>query len=283
MVCDNPFRAIQGGKTKNGKYYPDDIVVPCGQCPPCKKRRISGWLFRLEEEDKYSFSSLFITLTYNPENVPLTGNNLMTLDKTHFQNFMKKLRKCQETKIKYYMCGEYGSKRSRPHYHAIIFNVKDSNNIKICWKHGSIHIGDVSSASISYTAQYIDKKRRIPEHENDDREKEYSNMSNGLGESFLSKEMRRYYQKDKSRLFITQQGGVKIPLPRYYKNRLYTRGQQKDQAESLKDMLYQKDIDNRNKFLLTNPNEDYEEYQDKVRKGRHDSYYRKQKGRDNYS
>ena len=61
----------------------------------------------------------FITLTYDDENIPWDGS----LNKQHFQAFMKRLRwHNKEKKIRYFHVGEYGEQLSRPHYHALIFN-----------------------------------------------------------------------------------------------------------------------------------------------------------------
>lgn len=283
MVCDNPYRAIQGGKTFNGTYYPHDIIVPCGQCPICKKRRVSGWLLRLEEEDRHSFSSYFVTLTYDEENLPYTENKLPTLDHKHFQKFMKKLRKCQKQRLKYYMCGEYGSVNERPHYHLIIFNLLDTTCIKNSWNHGSIHIGQATSASVTYTASYINKAGRVPVCSADDRKAEYSTMSNELGRSFITPEMEKYYQKDPSKLYVIRKGGKKIPLPRYYRNLIFTEEQRKDQAEAIEFMQYQKDIEDRNLFIITNPTEDYDITKEKEKNGRFSTYYRDQTTRNNHS
>ena len=57
------------------------------------------------------------------------------VDKKHFQNFYKKLRKKvphkpyikkdgttgYKSNIKYYACGEYGTNNHRPHYHVVDF------------------------------------------------------------------------------------------------------------------------------------------------------------------
>ena len=61
--------------------------------------------------------SAFITLTYADEYLPSDGK-LKYLD---FQLFMKRLRKYCGKEISFFMCGEYGEKTARPHYHACIF------------------------------------------------------------------------------------------------------------------------------------------------------------------
>jgi len=113
--CITPFHV-------KDKFTGEYIPVPCSKCPPCKKRRTSGWSFRLVKEGERSQSALFVTLTYNTDSVPITSNGFMNLDKADVQKFMKRLRKLSKEKLKYYVCGEYGTKRMRPHYHLIIFN-----------------------------------------------------------------------------------------------------------------------------------------------------------------
>lgn len=54
--------------------------------------------------------------------------------------------------------GEYGSRTHRPHYHAIMFNVTNIDNLTRCWSHGSTHVGKVEDASIFYTLKYALKR-----------------------------------------------------------------------------------------------------------------------------
>jgi len=182
------------------------------------------------QEDRHSLSSHFVTLTYNNQNVPITPKKYMTLDKRHLQLFFKKLRKCNNGNypIKYYICGEYGSKTKRPHYHAIIFNV-DPSTIPETWSMGDIHIGQVSEASVGYTLKYMFKNSRVPEHKNDDRLPEFNLMSKGLGKQYLTDEMKAWHHADLlNRMHLTIADGKKVSMPRYYKDRLYTREQRGD-------------------------------------------------------
>lgn len=155
--------------------------VPCGKCPQCLARRISGWSFRLMQEDKKSDSSHFITLTYDTDTVPISDKGYMSLNKRDVQLFFKRLRKAHgKSNIKYYACGEYGTKGKRPHYHAILFNA----NIELlqdAWRCGQIHYGTVSAASVGYTLKYMCKPSKIPMHKNDDRQPEFSLMSKNWG------------------------------------------------------------------------------------------------------
>jgi len=158
----------------------EQVAVPCGKCPECLARRISGWSFRLMQEDKVSTSSHFVTLTYAPETVPITKNGFMSLSKRHLQLFFKKLRKVNPDKLKYYAAGEYGNVGRRPHYHILLFNAIP-DTILPSWGNGSIDIGTVSAASVGYTLKYMCKPSRIPLHRNDDRLPEFSLMSKNWG------------------------------------------------------------------------------------------------------
>jgi hypothetical protein len=206
-----------------GEYMP----LPCGKCPPCKKRRTSGWSFRLIKEGERSNSALFITLTYDTEFVPITSNGFMTLNLLDLQKFFKRLRKRTNEKIKYYAVGEYGSQKARPHYHIILFNCNKEHIIDswvINYKSiGSVHIGNVSSASIGYTLKYMCKESKIPLHQNDDRKKEFSVMSKGLGSNYLTENMIKWHKNDLlNRMYVPIEDGKKIAMPRYFKDKMYS-------------------------------------------------------------
>lgn len=239
-MCLTPFTK----RTEEG-----NVTLSCGKCPQCKIKRVNHWVFRLMEEDKISSSSYFVTLTYKTGNLEITPNGFKTLStkeiKTEFEDgkwrkkvikeddltkFFKRLRKKGE-KFKYYAAGEYGSQRKRPHYHIIIFNIRNTNNIIDAWSTynrrtntyhpiGNVDIGNVCSSSIAYTVKYIDKDKKVPTHKRDDRRREYSVMSNGLGKSFLTRQMRNYFTEDLSRNTV-KIGKRVMTLPRYYRNKLF--------------------------------------------------------------
>ena len=72
------------------------------------------------------------------------------------------------------MCGEYGDKLGRPHYHAIIFGVtfvdkklwsiRRGNNLyrsatlEKLWPYGFSSIGTVNFETAAYVARYVTKK-----------------------------------------------------------------------------------------------------------------------------
>lgn len=200
--------------------------VPCGRCIECRKLRVNSWFVRLLTEKKHSDTAHFLTLTYDEENLPFSENGNMNLNYKDTQDFWKRLRLDQSPdakKIKYFLVGEYGSNGHRPHYHAIVFNVEDPNHFDKNWIKGSIHTGEVTEASIFYTLKYALKSAgKIKKTDQwDDRTLEKALMSKGLGEKYLTEAMKRYHKDDVSR-GVTMLGNKKLPLPRYYRDKIFS-------------------------------------------------------------
>lgn len=305
-MCDFPYYVRPKGWTH-------DVPVPCGRCPPCKKRRVDSWAFRLMQEEKVSGFSHFVTLTYDPAHVPISPNGWLTLDKDAFSSFMKRLRriyerawdkKCLEhygvadapkpPPLKYFMCGEYGSDNLRPHYHAIVFNVPDTEFFYKAWSldgvpFGSIDVGQVTGNSCAYVLNYMDKKQAAPLFSGwtpfvgrDDRLPEFQFMSKGLGRSYVSDAMRQYHLADLSRNYATKDGGYKIALPRYYRNIIYDDSQRTLQRVHAHSAAYESRIDDYDDYLRKygdNPNFTYAGYLESKRVAHVDSFNAKLKPR----
>ena len=229
------------------KDQPFMTEVACQQCSVCQKRKVSQWVFRLNEEHKVSHSAHFVTLTYDPTRVPITEDGKLTLQKRDLQLFIKKIRKAQSkltnTKIKYYACGEYGSVTHRPHYHLILFNLHHTigSSLTKYWSirtqdnrdyisNGFVDIGPVKSGAFHYVAGYALKglKAKINWKAGDTREKEFIFMSQGLGKSYfvtrhgeLTKKAE--YLKKNLHGYITIEDGKKVSLPRYYKEKIFNK------------------------------------------------------------
>ena len=182
MACYFPIEAYRGDKNyKTGKRrivfskkYAETgeiLQLPCGQCIGCRLARSLDWAVRCVHEAAEHPENCFLTLTYNDDNLPNDGS----LNVEHFQKFMKRLRKSiHPLKIKFFHCGEYGAKLSRPHYHALIFGydfpdrelftttngvpLYTSEKLQNLWKYGYSTVGDVTIESAAYVARYCTKK-----------------------------------------------------------------------------------------------------------------------------
>ncbi len=181
MACYHPITGWRGRVAGPSGKFPivfdrsdsngQEVPLPCGQCIGCRLERSRQWAMRCVHEASLYESNCFITLTYDNEHLPVDGS----LNKRHFQLFMKRLRKrFEETRIRYYHCGEYGERFRRPHYHACLFNfdfldktlfresdttpLYTSDVLEEVWGLGFCTIGNVSFESAAYVARYIMKK-----------------------------------------------------------------------------------------------------------------------------
>lgn len=212
-------------------FYVDDKPVPCGKCPNCRVRHANSWAFRIIQEEKNAISSLWIRLSYDDCHLNRTAGGLATVYKRDVQLFIKRLRRAHPVgspRIKYYCCGEYGSRFQRPHYHIILLNA-DERYLADAWRDSSGHsIGEIyidprplNTASICYTVGYQNKSRSIPMFKGDDRMKEFSLMSKRMGLSYLTPQIIDWHLADYSRNYVVLPGGIKSALPRYFADRLF--------------------------------------------------------------
>lgn len=204
--------------------------APCGYCMNCRNKRITGWAARMIKEDMHACMSFFITLTYDPDHLMFSPKGRPTLWPSHLTSYWKLLRKKLKSKsMKYYACGEYGSNRKRPHYHAIVFFYDEKlspynvfNLMHSEWKHGDVFIGTTTNESVAYVLKYISKKGSVPQYVGDDRTREFSRMSKGLGKTYIDK-MKKWHHDDLlNRAYIPLPDGHRAPMPRYYKDKIYT-------------------------------------------------------------
>lgn len=122
--------------------------IPCGHCIGCRLDYSRDWATRCVLEAKQYKYNVFLTLTYNDENLPYTYlcdkidgtvTEVPVLVRKDLQDFLKRLRFywdknydpskpntpnfcCESSQIRVYYCGEYGEIGHRPHYHLILFN-----------------------------------------------------------------------------------------------------------------------------------------------------------------
>jgi len=173
------------------------MKLSCGRCIGCRLQRSLDWAGRLVHELRFHEESAFITLTYDEDHLPPGGS----LDIKHFQDFMKRLRRrLGYTKLRFFHAGEYGEKRGRPHYHAIIFGhsfFKDAYDVEVSdrgdrtwqspllnetWPVGINRVGSVSFESCAYVARYITKKITGPQASS-----HYEKLNERTGELFQLK------------------------------------------------------------------------------------------------
>lgn len=159
-----------------GETFPLYLQVRCGRCECCKSSKINAFVQRCElETQMYNSYPVFITLTYNEENKPKTG-----VDVRDVQLFFKRFRINLERsgfrqRLRYVCCAEYGHNTHRPHYHAIVWNLHQTDLVSFVeirkildksWSNGFVmsRIVDPSdNKTFYYTAKYLRKDCFVPE------------------------------------------------------------------------------------------------------------------------
>lgn len=209
------------------------------------------WAFRIEYHIRTVKHAYFITLTYMDGTLDRTPNGYLTLTKKHFTNFIKRIRKKlgdnKDTpfndRVKYIVTGEYGTKRQRPHFHAILLNVP-YEEIQRHWSYGIADIKEVNTNRIAYCFKYIQKpKRRKLVHTRDDRLPEYVDFSQGIGKQWLTDQKISYHRRNIDNPTITLATGQRIAIPRYFKERIFSDEERKYIAEKMEELSRFSDTD----------------------------------------
>lgn len=242
MSCYHPqtvYRRVPGpgvsfseipGKTGSS------IEIPCGYCIGCKLERARQWSVRIMHEAQLHERNSFLTLTYSDEYLPEDFG----LHHEHVQVFLKRLRKKCSQDLRYYVCGEYGDRTSRPHYHMCLFGedfyddrtlysvnngnrLYSSNFLDGLWRLGDCQIGQLTVQSASYVARYVVNKQYKDDYECVDqatgevmsRRPPYCAMSlrPAIGRRWIEKYFSEVYGNDNDSCYAD--GRIHRP-PRYY-------------------------------------------------------------------
>lgn len=230
LTYDNQHVPITTGR------YPMTLLKNSKQDLECRIRE------GLEERSDRSLQGFFKRLRYYERETKIL--------------FDYKVQKIYEKKpIKYYAAGEYGSKGERggkggrPHYHIILFNIVSATSIAKAWAtavvekgitvdfvpFGSINIQcTVNSNNIEYTVKYICKEGRAGTGKLDNRVPEFSLMSKGLGKNFITDQIESFYNRRLDINFVVNEKGHKIPMPKYYVNKMMTDETKEDRVGIIK-------------------------------------------------
>ena len=193
-MCITPKVLYIESQNLNSRYK---IVVPCGHCRDCQNSKRAALVARFKNEQKYLPYVKFVTLTYS--NVELLnlyykpyyflyrskaamlkkldlaeqnnelfryGKFLLNKDhaKTFCATFQKEYEKLFSCKVKYYLCGEYGTLNYRPHFHIAFFFQYKHTDIQLhdfiakIWRYGDIQVGDCSDGGLNYVAKHCYKE-----------------------------------------------------------------------------------------------------------------------------
>lgn len=233
----------------------DGTVVPCGTCLICKVNRRNSWAFRLEWEATDHATSLFVGLTFEDDCLPLTRKGNPTLLYDEFTHFLERIRykfKKDGYNFRYYGIGEYGATTYRPHYHLQLFTdypighkeclyAQDQDSkycLSICqkdcvikalrtsWSFGHVTAYPCTPADIRYITLLHVTGIKPPF---EDSEPAFTRCSRrpGIGDCFFNHPLVRLSFDHENAIYSYTPAGVLTPLPRYCRDRMFTKAELK--------------------------------------------------------
>lgn len=243
MNCTNPISIIQKSPNKIKYKTEKRKLFKCGQCINCKTARAREWTSRLMDELTWYNDICIIILTYDTKYINwgkrTQEGRFGTLWHPDVQKYIKRLRKSihtewkkgnlngQEKELKYFIAGEYGDEKGRPHYHIVLYGLNGLKNkkhreiIEKNWHYGNLYhdnkAREVDEAGMRYVAQYVQKKiydgkngayynkRGITEP--------YNISSKGLGKRTALRDEKIF--EENGYTYPNGDGKIK-PVPRYY-------------------------------------------------------------------
>lgn len=262
--CKDYHNTYEGFEMCTGRkllmHYVSYTQIPCGHCMPCRLKYSKQWATRCVLESEMWPENWFLTLTYNDENHPIadefTDKNGITwvndgnwngcLEPRDLVLFNKSLREEYRTKydhtgIRFYACGEYGTKSWRNHFHEILFNcpikpselkyyktTEDGNILYTCekfekiWGKGFITIAHMNWSTAAYVARYVTKKwtgsDSIEHYAMKGQIPEFCRMSNrpGIGRTYYELNKEKIYQTDEILMKKYDDKTIVLKPPKYY-------------------------------------------------------------------
>lgn len=249
--------------------YPDDfyLLVPCGKCIDCRRKRGKEWRTRLQHELMYGdFRTVyFITLTFSQEyyekfqiELPLSsgeGRKKANNDgiSRAVRLFLERYRKKSGRSLRHFFVTERGEKKGRIHLHGIIFDpwftleterskykgrtidkpldlLSVNNTFAGFWSYGYTYIEPISCKTVNYVTKYITKYY--------DYDKEFISkvfVSPGFGACFCrNRQMvdwtKKMSGKDGRFCYVAS---VRRALPRYYFEKIYNESERRWIKDSL--------------------------------------------------
>ncbi|UNI72394.1 MAG: replication initiator protein [Chaetfec virus UA24_2735] len=250
LSCLHPFIKKMPTEGHAGEMSPQ-VAFPCGKCPVCQSKIARDWTLRLQEEaSHYPNKCVFVTLTYNEQNIKKI-DGVGVLCKRDVQLFFKRLRIALERQtgkspdLRYFIIGEYGPNTLRPHYHAILFGLPhDQSTYRLvfkAWKNGFITLDEVTPGRISYVASYMlnfllssldSIRKKYPPFRTMSRRQ-------GIGYRFLTPDRQRFYLSNPNQPIRYR--GFLYRFPRYYQDKLFKDYPEIKQQRQAVAMAYLKD------------------------------------------
>lgn len=210
------------------------IDIECGKCYECKRKKAREWRIRNAEQLKETPTATFFTGTLTDErieklskkyNIPKEEANEIATKEVRL--FLERIRRINGGKsIKHWIVTEKGHTNTRRiHIHGIFYAENGMSKYRLNkllndnWIAGYSYNGKyVNERTINYIAKYLTKD----DLDNKDFEGKIL-ASPGLGKKYIerAKTINRFRYKETTEEYRFR-NGVLAPMPKYYRNKLYT-------------------------------------------------------------
>lgn len=158
---------------------PRALLVPCGKCPQCVRRRQRDWKVRIMAEHKvFNYRGcFFVTLTFDDDHLlkywkgdgsPCITQNFKDYDLPRIVRlFLERVRKKTGKSVRHVFIPEFGNPlkhTGRLHLHGLLFGCTLSReDLLSCWSNGFIHVHYYCDARTSgYITKYLTKDMSNP-------------------------------------------------------------------------------------------------------------------------
>lgn len=201
------------------------LIVPCGRCLHCLRRRGSEWRRRLLDEYRYMSASdrrkvRFITLTVAPKYY----NDFVKRPKYYIRLFLDRYRKRFGHSPRHWIINEYGDTGGRLHFHALFFdNEIYRHQLEEVWQYGIVRSSRLrSAAAISYITTYVTKF--LDKWIIDKNEKQFILCSPGIGKAYTldPDNIAWHHACGQLRSYRLDFNGRLVALPRYYRQKIFS-------------------------------------------------------------
>lgn len=191
-MCVKPTVVYRSGATLEKKK------VACRRCWACMKNKTNDLVGRMLCEASTALWTCALTLTYDDKKL-VDPSQTKLIHKKDFQDFVRALRD-SDHKCRYVVAGEYGERKSRTHFHAVMFGYGKPFDVpnkteKVYldqWRWGYTYADwTVDERAMRYVAKYLTK--HLLEKKSDAHSLEWVSYSKKplLGFEFIAKKALR--------------------------------------------------------------------------------------------
>lgn len=202
------------------------VTAACGKCYECRKQKRRAWQVRLGEEVRNDPDVIFVTLTISDESWEKLRKKYSYSSEDDYikkmvRLFLERIRKETKKSVKHWLTTERGEQNTeRYHLHGLIWGDKNGILTTLHWQYGFVYIGEfVNEKTCNYVTKYITKR--------DEKHKDFVPItlcSAGIGAGYLNRPDSKLnrYRESKTNETYRLRNGIKLNLPIYYRNKLYT-------------------------------------------------------------